>query len=558
MAKAFPDGWRDPEATGQSQAEYETLCLLVDRLPEDFNVYHNVHWTNSTSGTHSERGEIDFIVVGPSGRIVLIEQKNGDLIEVDGDLRKRYREGDRSVRIQMARNSERFRDRLREEFGRLDDAGLHVEALLFCPDHRIQRAGTIGVDRSKIIDSRKPAQLPVKVKLLADGSGVTFKRRDQLHQFLCDEFELVPDVNAMVGRQRIAYTRLSGGLSQWARALDFSPFRLRVLGTAGSGKTQLALAVFREAVAAGRRPLYVCFNRPLADHIKNIAPRGGMVANYHELGHQLLRTLGIKPDFAGKKAFQQMEDALDSYEPTDDERFDDLIVDEGQDFHPGWVQNLFRMLKAAGRAWWLEDPMQNVYGRAPINLEGWVNLRSDINFRSPTRVIRELGDLLPLAGGMRAGSPFQGQSPELLTYGNTAELLEMTAQALSECIRAGFAPKDIALITFKGREKSEFRDQRELAGHRLMAPTGNYSDDWVPVYSDGEVLTDTVNRFKGRAAPCVIFTEIDFKQLRDDTARRLFVGVTRATVKLVLVMSKAAIGTLVGHRSESREHSEAD
>ncbi len=41
---------------------------------------------------------------------------------------------------------------------------------------------------------------------------------------------------------------------------------MRVTATAGSGKTQLALAVLTTAVAAGRRPLYVCCNRPLAGH----------------------------------------------------------------------------------------------------------------------------------------------------------------------------------------------------------------------------------------------------------------------------------------------------
>jgi len=30
----------------------------------------------------------------------------------------------------------------------------------------------------------------------------------------------------------------------------------------------------------------------------------------------------------------------------------------------------------AGRAWWLEDPMQNLYGRTPVELPGWVVLRA--------------------------------------------------------------------------------------------------------------------------------------------------------------------------------------
>ncbi|MFX7329315.1 hypothetical protein ABTI69_21230, partial [Acinetobacter baumannii] len=86
--------------------------------------------------------------------------------------------------------------------------------------------------------------------------------------------------------------RVAGGLSQWARALDFDPYRLRVVGTAGSGKTQLALAEYSAAIAAGRRPLYVCFNRPLADHLAHIAPEGGMACTVHHLCERVLAAHG--------------------------------------------------------------------------------------------------------------------------------------------------------------------------------------------------------------------------------------------------------------------------
>ena len=51
-------------------------------------------------------------------------------------------------------------------------------------------------------------------------------------------------------------------------------------------------------------------------------------------------------------------------------------------------------------------------------------------------------------------------------------------------------------------------------------------------------------RFKGRAAPCVILTEIDFEQLDDKAVRRLFVGATRATMKLMLVVSERSSAVL--------------
>jgi hypothetical protein len=42
----------------------------------------------------------------------------------------------------------------------------------------------------------------------------------------------------------------------------------------------------------------------------------------------------------------------------------------------------------------------------------------------------------------------------------------------------------------------------------------------------------------------VILTEIDFEKLDDKAIRRLFVGATRATMKLMLVVSEEAAGVL--------------
>jgi hypothetical protein len=48
-----------------------------------------VHWTRLDNG-HSVFGEVDFIVVGPQGQAVLIEQKNGALEETPDGLVKHY------------------------------------------------------------------------------------------------------------------------------------------------------------------------------------------------------------------------------------------------------------------------------------------------------------------------------------------------------------------------------------------------------------------------------------------------------------------------------------
>ena len=68
---------------------------------------------------------------------------------------------------------------------------------------------------------------------------------------------------------------------------------------------------------------------------------------------------------------------------------------------------------------------------------------------------------------------------------------------------------------------------------------------WCEV-REGHLLAESVYRFKGQSAPAVILTEIDFEALDDRTVRKLFVGMTRARMKLVLVLSERAAALLQG------------
>ena len=71
MARIVPTDWRSLQATGAAQRELETLEVLEGGLPEELTVFHGVHWTRVDRGT-AVFGEIDFVVVSPSARILLI------------------------------------------------------------------------------------------------------------------------------------------------------------------------------------------------------------------------------------------------------------------------------------------------------------------------------------------------------------------------------------------------------------------------------------------------------------------------------------------------------
>lgn len=540
MAIVHPEGWRELAASGAAQREIETLAVLAYGLPDEYTIFHGVHWTRVAHGSYAICGEIDFAILGPTGKLLLIEQKSGLLNETPEGLVKRYAGKTKRVASQLTRNVDALSQRLRDACEQLWPA---VDALLYCPDYTLRSPGTAGLDPARIVDATRRAYLVDIVRAILPGDGPRSPLRPKIERFFGEVLELVPEVNAAVGEAHAMYTRLSGGLAEWARRIEFEPFRLRVMGTAGSGKTQLALAVFRDALAAGRVPLYVCYNRPLADHIALIAPPGGVVLTYHQLADHLIRSRGEAPDFTCHDVFSRLERVVDEWQPGPDELVDELIVDEGQDFKPGWAANLLRFLRPQGRAWWLEDPLQNLYERPAPALPGWVTVHADINYRSPREILNALNHLLP-GRAAHAGSPLAGAEIEIHPYRNADELASRSVAALTRAIGLGFKRQHIALISFRGREHSRLTPYDRLGPFSLKAPTGHYDLLGNPMFTDGDILIDSVHRFKGRSAPCVVLTEIDFEELDERAIRRLFVGATRATMKLILVASLHAATVL--------------
>lgn len=562
MARILPDGWEALDFNGAAQREIETLRRLAT-LPDDCTVLHGVHWTRIEHGL-SVYGDIDFIVVAPNGRVLLIEQRSGFLDETPEGLVKTQGASRQRIATQILRSIDGLDARFAQSRAGRQGARqerLSLDYLLYCPDHRVRDGARAGIAEERIVDAARAGDFVAVVADLlapmpaADGADAATALR-----FFSDELVLVADVATLIGRTERWVTRLSGGLAQAATQLEFAPFRLRVRGTAGSGKTQLALKVLRAASEAGRKALYLCYNRPLADHIAAIAPDDATVATFHGFGDRILRASGAEPDFGATDRYAQLEAAVLDARPGDDGRFDVLVVDEGQDFTAAWRDAALRFVRDAGEAYWLEDPMQNLYGREPVALDGWVTLNASVNFRSPRNIVDAIVPMLIASSdaadasaldAIETASPLVGSDLEIATWNDadpttaTRAMLDVTMRAVTKALSAGYRRSDIVLLTFAGRDHSallaaEAHGTAALGPHALRRFSGNYDLFGNPIYSAGEVLAETIYRFKGQSAPCIIFTEIDFETLDGRAVRKLFVGATRATHKLMLVMSDRA------------------
>lgn len=333
--------------------------------------------------------------------------------------------------------------------------------------------------------------------------------------------------------------------------------RALISGGAGTGKTMLALEKAKRLAEAGYRTLFTCTNRLLAENLRAQVPamENLTIINFHQLCHQWAAKAGISlPNPDGADQRQQSEEFFNVQLPeyllqaldVVPDRFDAIVVDEGQDFFADWWAVLLLCLQDAekGILYIFYDQNQNIWNEKadfPLDLDPFTlseNLRN-------TRQIHQLLE------GYFKGEDYNGAGPE----GGAVEYIEIGEAAdkaalqslLTELVKKitgkeKVKPSDIAILTGKRRDNSLLAGVAELSGYPLTSRTD----------SAGIVFT-SIRRFKGMERAVVILIELDelveegclLDGLKDRLSKKidphalaqglLYVGLSRAQSYLYVV-----------------------
>ena len=132
-----------------------------------------------------------------------------------------------------------------------------------------------------------------------------------------------------------------------------------------------------------------------------------------------------------------------------------------------------------------------------------------------------------------------GTGVGMLRYKKPEEQADLVGKAASNLLARGFSYDDIVVLTCRGMGSSTFSDLDKVGSHTLARFTGDYDSEGNQVWTEGKLRFESVYRFKGQQAPAVILVDVDpgkeDGRLEQDQ-RVLFCGMTRATVRLDLVM----------------------
>ena len=540
MARIHPSFPLHAPATLGAYRERDILKMLEQGLDDRFDVFHNVPWSGM-QGDQQSFGEYDFVIVSPGGQLLILEIKSGDVIESDVGLTKQYgRQGPKDIGHQMRR----MHSSLLQRIDNGDLPQVHVGAMLVLPDY-FSQGSSVGYPPDRMVDASQIDQLCQRISASFPVHALPEDQRQRVLDFLANRLEVQPELATHIGQVQQATTQLASGLATWVPRITHAEQLYQIEATAGSGKTQLALALLSQAAAQGRKARYVCFNRPLADHLARLAPARCEVTTFHQPCRDHAEKEGQTLDFSEPQVFERITQKYLGDALALPARLDLLILDESQDLNPAWVDALTQALLPEGQLYVMGDSQQQLYDREPFSLSSAVQVRCMDNFRSPQRVVRMINKLGLTPEPVLARSAHAGEVPHFHIW----EAGQSSAQGkLNECLtklwQSGYTPDQVAVISYRGIQQSEALRQDRLGGQATRRFTGQYDSAGNAQWSEGPLLAESLYRFKGQSAPAVVLCEVDFETLTERDKRKLFVGLTRAQMRVDVVLSERAARAL--------------
>lgn len=564
MLKIFPKLSEQKIKEIKSRAEQRFYRACCDQLGAEWLVLHSIPYIAHLSGSPKD-GEADFVVFSPSKGFLVIEIKGGG-VEYDPETGKWASTDSKGISnplkmspfLQGLKEKKAILEQIQKHSGwpALNISYLNCGHAVFLPDIDNVQSLIMSASPREIIGGRADLQ-----NLESWINKVFFYWQGNQHnsqalgsggmkiveQLFCTKRMARPLLSAQIEieeEQRIELTE------QQAAILRFIGNRKRAVisGGAGTGKTILAVDRATQLAKSGMKTLLLCYNHPLAEHLKDVIGNNPNLfpMDFHQLCEWRIKQALSKTTRDLKAEAQQSYPGFNffdvqlpyalllSTECLPDERFDAIIVDEGQDFKEDYWLPLEMLLRDEKESYLyiFLDFNQALYQqntRLPIEEEQFI---LTVNCRN-TKYIHEAayhfyrGD--PVDPPENEGVPIETHSKETLPE-QVGELHSFVSSLIS---KEKIEPKDIVILVAGYAKESYYKELRSLTLPKGM----KYSIEAHRI--PNTVLVDTVGRFKGLEANILILwglDEFDPNQDKED----LYVAFSRAKSRLHLFGTQIA------------------
>lgn len=541
-------------STVAHNSEADLARAMLDGLSNSYVVMHSLPWLYPARDSVSapvREGEADFLVMHREHGVLIIEAKGGEITLKNRVWQRRLSEGWVEIKdpVKQARRSlYALLGRVQAVCGKEIAARTGFSTAIAFP-HCIYRdtpPPDLPVESIISIEDLDDIETALLRAFRAGGSertSLTAQEFEGVRRALAPEFQVYEPLRVSVDSTASLLTRLTRQQLQVLKGSDKND-RAIIEGVAGSGKTLLAVQRAKSFAERHDSVLLTCYNAELAKWLmeelgSDLVDNGGRITvqHFHSLAADLCRRASI--DFKVPANDQatwwdeiapdlMVQAALELY--TDGPAFGAIVVDEAQDFSPGWWDALAYLtnLNEEAPIWAFLDKAQSLR-REPCEppIANAFRFALDVNCRNTRRIVASAN-----AATSNESEPFDlaplGRPLRIVTASSPTQVGGLVQQEVRSLLRDHYlSPRQIVLIGPTSRAKGSLAGCSKVVDVPLV--------ESAAIWREGNgILCTTARKFKGLEADVVIL--YDFAGLGAlFTASDLYVAMTRARSHLVVI-----------------------
>lgn len=536
----------DPKRPSSEKKVYQKFQEVLDNR---YTVFYSRLWSTIRSGEEKD-GECDFVVAHPDYGFIAIEVKgggishdsitdkwtsrdrNGKIHPLNKDPVKQAMISKKEILEQYKKHEKWDRRRIRVRHGIIfpdskkpvEKLGINKPDYLFCYYEEFEN------NLKSWIVKRFTEHSPddYYVKPLGD-VGIQI-----LNDILAKSFQLDQSLANNLKEDDIYIEHLTEDQWRFTKGIVHTNKKIAISGSAGTGKTILAMQEACESIKAGERVLFTCYNRPLSLFVERKLGnhKNLVVSTYPSFCESVLAEANIAfaenstPD--DRFYIQCPKKLPEALKLLPQKRFDTIIIDEGQDFRLDMLKSLEFALDPSGKGKmrFFYDNNQDVYHNLTDEIVKLFDTQYPlmVNLRN-TKKIYAIAQRFYKGNETEAAGP-DGVEVQWIEANNDNTITFELKKLLKNFVeKEQINPANIAVLVTHSIDKDKFSSNGRLCGFQFQS--ANESEKYITF--------DSVRRFKGLEKSVVILI-VNNELLENE--EMLYVALSRPRTLLALIGNK--------------------
>lgn len=475
-----------------------------------------------------EFSDIDFLLLTERG-LCCFEVKGGRVEYADGKTTYTNRYGKRNTKLespnaQAAGNKRALKQRIEFQFPEYKNAFCYAHAVVFPDQYWDFSSDSFEMKKQVIFDKASFDKGPQELKKFLSKLFTYFDKETvyknakpldakiikKLREFLRPNFEYLPSLNHQLDDVDNHILEMTSEQLNVLNSIDGND-RIIVDGSAGSGKTILALHTAEKLVNEKINCCYLVRNRFWNDAIKH---------KFTKIGCDVLC---LEKNFHTNKKYEA------------------IIVDEGQDLlSEDCFNNFLSLLELPlhkSQVYWFMDSYNQSHLYEDIDIETIELLSGDFfkyklneNCRNPIEVIKETNKLTGTNIQYSRNANSREMKYEILDSDNKEKHGNKVQKIIDELVAEGAMLEDICLVTLTNSDDSCI--------NFLQSNTKTMVHDFcMPTHGVNKIKFYDVRSIKGQESKFVIIIDCYSTQSLDNLKNYLYTALTRATFHPSIVIN---------------------